>query len=244
MSLPRPGSSYPGYYPNLPTRPPDMGDIKGEYIEDVDGIKEEENRLMTPGPSAIPPEFLARPSWPGSWPGPCSAPPLVTAHPMSGPRGHAPRGLIPPLTSSLTPLQLIQKLSSYAASNNSRKRAPPSSSDPAKSPPSKRIPVSSPGSLQPRIEQVMSLHDKSKEANNNSSTSPPAVPDLAPSKSMIDCPVCGDIAVAHFHYGGMCCYSCKAFFRRVVNTNKVMAHFLAPTVAQEVQISVCPSVRV
>merc|ERR1719348_1420490 len=37
---------------------------------------------------------------------------------------------------------------------------------------------------------------------------------------MIDCPVCGDIAVAHFHYGGMCCYSCKAFFRRVVNTNK------------------------
>ena len=41
------------------------------------------------------------------------------------------------------------------------------------------------------------------------------------SKSTIDCPVCGDIAIAHFHYGGMCCYSCKAFFRRVVNTYKV-----------------------
>ena len=40
-------------------------------------------------------------------------------------------------------------------------------------------------------------------------------------KSTIDCPVCGDIAIAHFHYGGMCCYSCKAFFRRVVNTCKV-----------------------
>ena len=39
MSLPRPGSSYPGYYPNLPTRPPDMGEIKGEYIEDLEGIK-------------------------------------------------------------------------------------------------------------------------------------------------------------------------------------------------------------
>ena len=37
----------------------------------------------------------------------------------------------------------------------------------------------------------------------------------------IDCPVCGDLAIAHFHYGGMCCYSCKAFFRRVVNTSKV-----------------------
>ena len=41
-------------------------------------------------------------------------------------------------------------------------------------------------------------------------------------RSTIDCPVCGDTAVAHFHYGGMCCYSCKAFFRRVVNTYKVI----------------------
>ena len=40
-------------------------------------------------------------------------------------------------------------------------------------------------------------------------------------KTTIDCPVCGDTAIAHFHYGGMCCYSCKAFFRRVVNTYKV-----------------------
>ena len=43
----------------------------------------------------------------------------------------------------------------------------------------------------------------------------------ASGKSTIDCPVCGDTAIAHFHYGGMCCYSCKAFFRRVVNTYKV-----------------------
>jgi hypothetical protein len=42
-----------------------------------------------------------------------------------------------------------------------------------------------------------------------------------PEKATIDCPVCGDLAIAHFHYGGMCCYSCKAFFRRVVNTLKV-----------------------
>ena len=40
-------------------------------------------------------------------------------------------------------------------------------------------------------------------------------------KARISCPGCGDTAVAHFHYGGMCCYSCKAFFRRVVNTYKV-----------------------
>ena len=40
-------------------------------------------------------------------------------------------------------------------------------------------------------------------------------------KPRISCPVCSDTAVPHFHYGGMCCYSCKAFFRRVVNTYKV-----------------------
>ena len=43
--------------------------------------------------------------------------------------------------------------------------------------------------------------------------------------SVIDCPVCKDVAIAHFHYGGMCCYSCKAFFRRVVNTSKVFIDF-------------------
>ena len=24
-----------------------------------------------------------------------------------------------------------------------------------------------------------------------------------------DCRVCGDRAIAHMHYGGICCYSCK-----------------------------------
>ena len=227
MNLPRPGSSYPGYYPSLPTRPPDvnMVEIKGEYIEDCEGIKEEARLTPAPSPSAaIPAEFLTRPSWPQGFPGP--APPMSQMPHPRPPPPLAP-GMMPPLTSSLTPLQLIQKLSSYAAS--SRKRgAPPSDVTTAQSPPSKRTQVSSSqasSSFQPRIEQVMSLQDKStvsqsKEANNNSS-SPPAAPELTPSKSMIDCPVCGDIAVAHFHYGGMCCYSCKAFFRRVVNTNKV-----------------------
>ena len=29
------------------------------------------------------------------------------------------------------------------------------------------------------------------------------------------CRICGDSAVRHVHYGGHCCFSCKAFFRRV-----------------------------
>ena len=39
-------------------------------------------------------------------------------------------------------------------------------------------------------------------------------------KPKSNCHVCGDRAVAHMHYGGVCCYSCKAFFRRATQTGK------------------------
>merc|ERR1719483_252304 len=34
------------------------------------------------------------------------------------------------------------------------------------------------------------------------------------------CHVCGDLAAEHLHYGGIACYSCRAFFRRTVNSNR------------------------
>jgi len=34
------------------------------------------------------------------------------------------------------------------------------------------------------------------------------------------CSVCGDQAAEHLHYGGIACYSCRAFFRRTVNSNR------------------------
>jgi len=34
------------------------------------------------------------------------------------------------------------------------------------------------------------------------------------------CNVCGDVAAEHLHYGGIACYSCRAFFRRTVNSNR------------------------
>ncbi len=32
----------------------------------------------------------------------------------------------------------------------------------------------------------------------------------------VKCRVCGDVANDHVHYGGVSCYSCRAFFRRSV----------------------------
>ena len=31
-----------------------------------------------------------------------------------------------------------------------------------------------------------------------------------------ECPICSEVCVNHLHYGGISCYSCKAFFRRSV----------------------------
>ncbi|XP_023340074.1 uncharacterized protein LOC111710243 [Eurytemora carolleeae] len=80
----------------------------------------------------------------------------------------------------------------------------------------------------PKRKSVSKAKSKEKEKNKDAGKEreedqeePTAVPSPeSANKSTIDCPVCKDVAIAHFHYGGMCCYSCKAFFRRVVNTSK------------------------
>jgi retinoid X receptor beta len=33
----------------------------------------------------------------------------------------------------------------------------------------------------------------------------------------IPCSICGDLAPDHMHYGGVACFSCRAFFRRSVD---------------------------
>lgn len=35
--------------------------------------------------------------------------------------------------------------------------------------------------------------------------------------TLLPCSVCGDLAPDHQHYGGVACFSCRAFFRRSVN---------------------------
>lgn len=48
-------------------------------------------------------------------------------------------------------------------------------------------------------------------------------------KSLKSCPVCGVLEAkkspVHKHYGGSCCLSCKAFFRRAVASKKSTEHF-------------------
>lgn len=250
MNLPGGGSHYPRYFPRMPPRPPDlipcpppapMVEVKGEYIEDCDDIKEETRSTPAPPPppTTIPPytSSLLTVSSP-------YLPQLRHIHHHHQPPPGLPHVMrpMPPLhprtmTQTLSPLELIQKLSNYAA-NNRKRMSTMQTEDTSTA--AKRFQQHSPTFHPPRIDQVISLQQqqrkasptKPKETNNNASdkrdvstaelSKEADVPDLTQSsKSMIDCPVCGDIAVAHFHYGGMCCYSCKAFFRRVVNTNKV-----------------------
>ena len=233
MNVPR-GPSYPppGYLSSVPPKPPDMSstyppvDIKGEYIEECDDIKEESDR-QTPAPASPAPFYPSHVSYRGGLPTFNSMPRLPPLHP-----GNLPQ--LATMSPGLTPLQLIQKLSNYASHNRKRTMQPEVTSP--ISPPKKANPVFQ----TPKIDKVVSLQPpapvtkktcelsptKQGETNNNDKDETD-VPDLnhaAVTKSMIDCPVCGDIAVAHFHYGGMCCYSCKAFFRRVVNTNKVNSY--------------------
>ncbi len=35
--------------------------------------------------------------------------------------------------------------------------------------------------------------------------------------TLLPCSVCGDVAPDHMHYGGVACFSCRAFFRRSVD---------------------------
>ena len=258
------GQSYPGYFPSVPPKPPDIAsfsqlNVKGEYIEDCDDIKEENDERRTPGPVSpapflpsqysfsrglptfnsynslprMPPLSLQSSSLPPMGPGGFPKEAFPSTLPPVQSKGMPPLQPISSMATSLTPLQLIQKLSNYA-SNNRKRTATMQMDDTSVTTSNLQPPIFK----TPRIDKVMSLqqpsppkkfpqsssvspNSKHAETNNNDNDDP-EVPELSqPNKSMIDCPVCGDIAVAHFHYGGMCCYSCKAFFRRVVNTNKV-----------------------
>jgi len=39
---------------------------------------------------------------------------------------------------------------------------------------------------------------------------------VSSSTNNIKCPICDEVTVDHLHYGGLACFSCKAFFRRAV----------------------------
>ena len=134
---------------------------------------------------------------------------------------------------NLTSLQLIHQLNHFANRNRNELQSKASKRR-CGTARAHNLPSEDPDTpaslLQPGINHILNSGlPSSSETNNNASKVESGRPDSLElpepggqqNKSMIDCPVCGDIAVAHFHYGGMCCYSCKAFFRRVVNTNKV-----------------------
>ena len=50
------------------------------------------------------------------------------------------------------------------------------------------------------------------------------MPPGMPQKLVYDCKICGDKASNHIHYGGRSCNSCRAFFRRTVETTSRYIH--------------------
>jgi len=71
------------------------------------------------------------------------------------------------------------------------------------------------------IEYQEKMHDTDRKifhGNDESEQMNESVKDEK--RPVSDCHVCGDRAIAHMHYGGICCYSCKAFFRRAVQNGK------------------------
>ena len=194
-----------------------QSDVKGEYIEDCDAIKEETQDISDHS-KQVPAQQM--PHYSQYYPVPNNySSNMPTMQPNTSQQ-------------NLTPLQLIQQLSSYAVTGNKRKDTSPSkgtgskkkklqepkSHHAMKNTAQQQLPDTSVGGNPSLSSSVTVVGEAS--ANNNKTVTADDIP-CPVSRSMIDCPVCGDTAVAHFHYGGMCCYSCKAFFRRVVNTNKV-----------------------
>merc|ERR1719300_1261063 len=61
--------------------------------------------------------------------------------------------------------------------------------------------------------------ERNLESNSSSSSATIGSTDSLP--QLVDCPICGETTMNNYHYGGIACDSCKAFFRRTaVNPSK------------------------
>jgi len=79
--------------------------------------------------------------------------------------------------------------------------------------PEKEMKIQSPAvGVQPKREESPHAISGKKKVTRKRYDIPKTVP----------CHICGDLAAEHLHYGGTACYSCRAFFRRTVNSTRPM----------------------
>lgn len=68
------------------------------------------------------------------------------------------------------------------------------------------------------IDQEEDDRDEQIKTKNVKEMTPCGQSQAVSSSNTIQCPICSEVTIDHLHYGGLACFSCKAFFRRTVNT--------------------------
>ena len=84
---------------------------------------------------------------------------------------------------------------------------------------------------------------REKEIEDTQKSSRKQISSTRKVSSMI-CPVCGDMATSHRHYGGLSCLSCKAFFRRAVtSSNKKEKRSVSEILSDKTSINSISKIR-